>query len=449
MDPIIRTIYLLLISFFFFFSCEENAIGIEEGLGSNSEPSEIVASKKGVAFTNRAEAWSHKTSQMKAHWMYSWGNILRDEIPENVEFVPMFWGRSSVSDANIERVKGLVAEGKVKYILGFNEPDERTQANMSVDEAIELWPRLEEIGVPIGSPATVHPDNDWMVEFMRRADEEGLRVDFITVHHYGGLSVPNFISKLGRTYRAYGERPLWITEFAVADWSANSRSSNRNSPTEVIDFMNEVLPALDEIDFVERYAWFSATNPALFTSALFDDDNQVTEVGTFYANHSPNEDIGPGVDTEFEPEVDPDELVQNPGFETGSVAPWGGYKNGVIANGGNVAPFEGNFSGRVENGDGSFFTIVNVEAGKTYTLSYYSKWADNPPNAAFPVIRNNNGNEILFRTDGTPVSTEWEQTTYEFTVPEGVTELKVVFWKANGFPPFFLDNVSIKLNENL
>lgn len=444
-----RTIYLLLISFFFFFSCEENAIGIEEGSGSNSEPSEIVASKKGVAFTNRAEAWSHKTSQMKAHWMYSWGNVLRDEIPENVEFVPMFWGRGSVNDDNINRVKELVAEGKVKYILGFNEPDGASQANMTVDEAIELWPRLEEIGVPIGSPATVSPDNDWMVEFMQRADAAGLRVDFITVHHYGGLSVPNFISKLGRTYRAYGERPLWITEFAVADWSANSRSSNRNSPAEVIDFMNEVLPALDEIEFVHRYAWFSGTNAPLFTSALFDDDNQITDVGTFYANHSPNEAIGPGVDTEFEPEVDPDELVQNPGFETGSVSPWGGFKNGILASGGSITPYAGNFSGRIENGDGSLFTIVRVEAGKTYTLSYYSRWAETAPQPFTPVIRNNNGNDLLFQTDGTPTSTEWEQTTYEFTVPDGVTELKVVFYKANGFPPFFLDNVSIKLNEDL
>ena len=41
-------------------------------------------------------------------------------------------------------------------------------------------------------------------------------------------------------------------------------------------------------------------------------------------------DIGPGTDTEFEPVVDPDNLFINPGFESGQIAPWGGFKNGVL-----------------------------------------------------------------------------------------------------------------------
>ena len=90
--------------------CEPNVIGDFD----SSELPEVVldtrVNKKGVAFTNRAKDWSHKTSAMGAHWMYSWGNELREEIPENVEFVPMFWGKGSVSDDNINRVKQLVAE---------------------------------------------------------------------------------------------------------------------------------------------------------------------------------------------------------------------------------------------------------------------------------------------------------------------------------------------------
>lgn len=439
-----KRLYLYIFIALLFSNCEENSIGISSPI--NTEPSnvEVAVNKKGVAFTNKKEAWSHKTSDLKAHWMYSWGNVFRDEIPENVEFVPMFWGRNSVNDDNINRIKGLVAEGKVKYVLGFNEPDGESQANMTVDEAIELWPRLEEIGVPLGSPATVSPENDWMMEFMRRADAEGLRIDFIAVHHYGGNSATSLISKLNRAYQNFGERPIWITEFAVADWNASSPANNRYSSAEVIDFMEQLLPALDNIEWLHRYAWFSGTNAPLISSALFTDDNEITDVGIFYANHSPNSIIGPGIDTEFEPVANPDELVQNPGFETGTISPWGGFKNGILGSGGVIEPFAGGFSGRIENGDGSLFTVVSVEAGQSYRLSYYSRWLEQAPQPFTPTIRNNDGNALLFRTDETPVSIDWVQTTYDFTIPDGVSDIRVVFFKANGFPPFFLDDVSIK-----
>jgi hypothetical protein len=286
-----------------------------------------------------------------------------------------------------------------------------------------------------------------MTEFMRRADEEGLRVDFITVHHYGGLSVSNFINKLGNTYREYGERPIWITEFAVADWNATSKSNNRFSVSEVKDFMAQVLPALDEIEWVERYSWFSGTNPPLYTSALFDENNEITELGEFYAEHSSNDEIGPGQDTDFEPEVDPDELVINPGFETGQVSPWGGFKNGLIQAGGNIDVYEGNFSGKIENGDGSLFQIFEVEPGVTYSMEFYSKWRDPVNDTMNPTIRNNDGNAKLFDVTNPPLTNVWEQSTFEFTIPDGVTEVKLVFYKTNGFPPFYLDNVSVKVKE--
>lgn len=432
------TIVLLVIS------CKENGIDVNPPPPPNET---VFVSKKGAAFSNRAKDWSHKTSALKVHWMYSWGNVVREEIPDNVEFVPMFWGKSSVTDENINRIKGLVEEGKVKYILGFNEPDGVTQANMTVDEAVELWPRLEEIGVPIGSPATVNPDNEWMVEFMERAETESLRVDFIAVHHYAGLSVTNLINKLTTAHRNFGERPIWITEFAVADWNATSQANNRYSVAEIEDFMSQVLPALDDIEWIERYAWFSGTNPPLVNSSLFDDDSQITSIGQLYASQSPNTTIGTGVDTDFEPEVDPDELVQNPGFETGLIAPWGGFKNGVVGVSDAFTPFEGNFSSRIENGDGSLNQVIAVEVGTTYRVSFQSRWRDEVSQNIFATIRNNADNEKMFDLPQVPFTTEWTESIYEFTVPDGITEIKIQWYKPNGFPPLYIDNVSIKVKE--
>jgi len=425
-------------------SCEKNVIGDFEPspyFGTDLEtPADL--SKKGVAYTNRAKDWSHKTSALKGHWMYSWGRNLAEEIPENVEFVPMFWGKGSVTDENISNIKQLVADGKVKYVLGFNEPDGADQANMSVDEAIALWPKLEEIGVPLISPAPVNPTNAWMTEFMTRADELGLRIDFVAVHSYGGANALSFINKLKETHEAYN-RPIWVTEFAVADWNATSPENNRYSEAEVINFMQEATQAMNSIEWVERYSWFDGQNAALASSGLFDADGNMTQLGQVYAAINANEAIGPGQDTEYIPPVDLDEIIVNGGFEAG-IAPWGGFKNGAVGSA-TTAPLTGNFCGRIENGDGSLFQVVPVEEGKTYIFKYNSKWNEAVANGFKPVIRNNNGNALLFTLDPVPLTISWEQTIYEFIVPVGVSELKIVFYKGQGFPPFFLDDVSLKL----
>jgi hypothetical protein len=347
-----------------------------------------------------------------------------------------------VTDENIDRIKQLVADGKVKYVLGFNEPDNSTQANMTVDEAIGLWPRLEEIGVPLVSPAPVGFNNAWMTEFMQKAEAQNLRVDYVAIHSYGGANVLNFINNLKAAHELYN-RPLWITEFAVADWNATSPENNKYSEAQVIEFMQDATSAMDDIEWVHRYAWFDGKNAALYPSALFDEEANITTLGQVYAAIDRNENIGPGQDTEYIPPVDLNEIMVNGGFETG-ITPWGGFKNGAVGSA-TTQPLTGNYCGRIENGDGSLFQVVPVEEGKTYIFKYNSKWNEAVANGFKPVIRNNIGNALLFTLDPVPLTTSWEETVYEFTVPAGVSELKIVFYKGQGFPPFFLDDVSLKL----
>ncbi len=243
--------------------------------------------KKGACFSRQNDQWSYKISQLKANWYYSWGRELREERPKNVEFVPMFWGKW-FKDDDIEYLLNLKNQNQIKFVLGFNEPDSPDQSNMSVDEAIALWPKLEAIGLPLGSPATVNPENKWMINFMQKADDLGLRVDFICVHHYGGKNVQGLLHKLHQVHQRYN-RPIWITEFAVADWNAKSTGQNRHSAEDVLKFMEGILPALESLEYVSRYAWFSAssTSKPLGRATLFDENNHLTALGRHYASFQP------------------------------------------------------------------------------------------------------------------------------------------------------------------
>ena len=44
---------------------------------------------------------------------------------------------------------------------------------MTVDRAIELWPKLQATGLRLGSPATTGPTSPWLVDFMAKAKNKG------------------------------------------------------------------------------------------------------------------------------------------------------------------------------------------------------------------------------------------------------------------------------------
>lgn len=242
--------------------------------------------KKGICLTTKSDQWYKKVESLNVSWHYSWGDQLKPEEPDGVEFVPMIWSAhadTSAVDQKLQNISSLYADKKIRYMLGFNEPDGKKQANMSVGSALDYWPRLQKLNIPLGSPACVHPDNEWMKGFMQKADSLNYRVDFICVHWYGGPNAKAFLSYLEKVYNLY-HKPIWITEFAVADWKAKTAEENKFSKAVILDFMKEILPALDKTPYVERYAWFSANenSAALGNAALFDANGNLTELGKYY-----------------------------------------------------------------------------------------------------------------------------------------------------------------------
>jgi len=179
--------------------------------------------KKGLAITARKKAtngWAEKLRKLNCKWFYSWSPTIPDGIPQGVDFKPMLWGYWG-DKAGVAKTGANAKAAGIKELLGFNEPDRKNQANMSVEKALRVWPILMETGLRLGSPAAVHPDNEWMKAFMAGVKKKGLRVDFVTVHSYGGPNPAELEKRLRRIQKMYG-KPLWITEFAVGDWNAKT-----------------------------------------------------------------------------------------------------------------------------------------------------------------------------------------------------------------------------------
>lgn len=238
--------------------------------------------KKGLGQVVKRPGWQKRLTALRCRWFYSWGSSVPDALPERTSFVPMIFRHGDDARA-ITAAAASAQKAGITELLGFNEPDAKDQGNVTVQQALAAWPLLMRTGMRLGSPSCVHPDKEWMQEFMAGVRKRGLRVDFIGVHSYGGPSAEALMKRLEAIHRLY-ERPLWITEFAVGDWEAKTVQENRHKPDVVLRFMEQVLPMLDRLDFVERYAWFAAdaSSAPLGTSALFDARGALTPLGRCY-----------------------------------------------------------------------------------------------------------------------------------------------------------------------
>jgi hypothetical protein len=248
-----------------------------------AKPASMAGSpKKGFCIGTKSGGYGRILQELRAKWFYTWNHKVPGDKPAGVDFVPMIWKYHGRKDVVLSAAKAAKAAGS-KELLGFNEPDQKKQAEMTVEEALAAWPVLQKTGLRLGSPGCVHPDKEWMKAFMKEVAARKLRVDFVCVHSYGGADADALVRRLEQVHQLYN-KPIWITEFAVGDWTAQTVAENRYKEDAVLRFMEQVLPKLDRLDFVERYAWFSAKpdNKALGTSALLDAEGKLTRLGECY-----------------------------------------------------------------------------------------------------------------------------------------------------------------------
>jgi hypothetical protein len=226
-------------------------------------------SSAGAAYKGIANSPAAQISALGATWCYNWGTTPKSTDCADPYFVPMIWGSGSVASA----LQGIAKAG-YKTVLGFNEPNKSDQANLSVADAIALWPDLtSNPDIRVGSPAVSDDGRAWLEDFMDQAQKKGLRVDFIAMHWYGWNKGSCVASQLEGAVKwaSKWNLPIWITEFGCMG------SSNPDEKT-VLDFFNSAIPMLAKHPLVERYAWYPwNTYNEVYTS------NTMTDLGKAFA----------------------------------------------------------------------------------------------------------------------------------------------------------------------
>ena len=239
---------------------------------------------KGLGHGGKDALALQQINSLKLKWHYTWGS--HPNVATTTPFVPMIKSAKTLLEQDaIGYVTRQLAETKTKHLLGFNEPDHEAQANMSVDQAISLWPKLQATGLRLGSPATTGPASPRLADFMAKAKNKGLRVDFMTMHRYAWPKADEFLRKVTELHERYG-KPIWVTEYAVADWNATSTRPSVYSRAQTEDFMRATVAGLRAMPFVERFAWKTrpALDPKMGCSALFHTNGSLTSTGRLYAS---------------------------------------------------------------------------------------------------------------------------------------------------------------------
>lgn len=292
---------------------------LTDGTEITSNTRKFYVSKKGIALgSDMSETVEMK--KMNLAWYYNWqAEAYNDKRDDGVDHVPMIWGRDeddpngTVDEnlfAHIKSQCDLVSED-ANYILGYNEPDLKAQANMSVVQAQEGWKSIEKLGKRTISPAISNPNgtySGWLTPFLKGGQVwqngveitvEGVSCDCVAIHTYiSQRSVGMVVNAVKSVYELYG-KPVWITEMGIFgskaygdkfDYSYEKEGENEKTGA----FIKEVCAQLDELDYVERYAWFpynihSANdidnNDASGSTALFDyESGKLTDNGFLYAS---------------------------------------------------------------------------------------------------------------------------------------------------------------------
>jgi hypothetical protein len=237
--------------------------------------------KRGISENNFTYEAEVNALAKGVSWYYNWGqtpsaNVRNVVGPDkDVEFVPMIWNASLDADGNLTNVSALVnyleKNPGVKYLLGFNEPNFKAQANMLPADAAKAWRAVEALAekynLSLVAPALnysgealtdgrVYQPNDWMDAFIAayKSQNGGAepRMDYVALHSY--MNSPSAMMGYVENFAKRYNKKVWLTEFCSWEGQVDSLSQQMS--------LVQKLNLLEQSDYVFRYSWFKAKGSA-------------------------------------------------------------------------------------------------------------------------------------------------------------------------------------------
>ncbi len=237
--------------------------------------------KKGVA-------GNPPTSDLNVGWWYDWN--IDQNSSSDLEYVAIrqsrWWPGLSQNWSSMG----------INTLVGYNEPDSSSQANIAVADALWSWPDLLATGQRVGSPACTDGGvSSWLLPFMsgiagapaNENNAAGLRVDFVAQHYYWAADPSNPSACASQMYNFLlniwnnTHKPIWITEWNNgANWTDNSPYAVPTAAQQQADIA-AMTQMLESTPFVERYALYNWVEDG---RSLVDSSGNVTSAGTTYSN---------------------------------------------------------------------------------------------------------------------------------------------------------------------
>lgn len=234
--------------------------------------------KRGIAWPGNKLDNAEVNAQLT--WWYRW-NLSTQGVGAGLEFVPMLAkGGAKVDDAS----KSIRPDAQ--YLLGYNEPNFMSQANMTPQQAAADWPTVQAVAkahnLKIVSPAVNYCGDDktgtgpcngtnpatYLKDFFAACSN--CQVDYVAVHWYNcdGASLQQYLD----LFKQFN-RPIWLTELACAYGGDTSLAGQEK-------YMREAIPILEARADVFRYAWFSAD--PIPNARLLNADGSPNDLGKLY-----------------------------------------------------------------------------------------------------------------------------------------------------------------------
>jgi hypothetical protein len=203
--------------------------------------------KVGVSWANGNDPSLSQYKSGKVGALYTWSPEL-PPLAKSLGFnaIPMLWGEDQIDD-----FARLVVQGYANTVLGFNEPNESGQSNMSPQRGAQLWQQyiqpLKAKGYQLISPATSSSPAGkiWMQDFFKACG--GCSFDGIAIHYYD-VTPQGFIEYITDFHNTFN-LPVWATEYACQNFNGGPQCSQAQTNS----FHQQISSFMDNTPWVAHY----------------------------------------------------------------------------------------------------------------------------------------------------------------------------------------------------